>query len=69
MSVEMVCGQELSLMPYSSNKGMFRLMKNSRVSLVMGAAPVKHNLQRSRPSDSRTFLNTRLLASMKPQGT
>lgn len=37
---EMVCGPVLSLMPYSSYRGMSRLRKNSRVSLVMGAAPV-----------------------------
>lgn len=66
---ETECGPELSLMPYSSITGMFRLMKYSKVSLLMGAAPVELILQRSNPSAARTFLKTRLLASAKPHGT
>lgn len=67
--LETVCGPELSLIPYISIRGMFRLMKYSNVSLVMGAAPVKQILQRSNPRMARTFLKTRLLARPKPHGT
>lgn len=66
---DIVCGPVLSLMPYSSKIGMFKLMKYSKVSLVIGAAPVKHCLQRSNPREARTLLKTMPLASVKPQGT
>lgn len=64
-----MCGPVLSLMPYSSKIGMFKLMKYSSVSLVIGAAAVKQFLQRSNPRAARTFLKTMPLASVKPQGT
>lgn len=49
-------------MPYTSMIGMLRLMKNSRVCLEIGAAPLAHMRHLSRPRAWRTLVNTKLLA-------